>query len=51
LASWLSTLILFPLGAYLTYRATTDQGLFDIDSIVDPIKKLFRKIAGIKTKK
>lgn len=50
-ASWLSTLILFPLGAYLTYRATTDQGLFDIDSIIDPIKKLFRKIAGIKTKK
>lgn len=51
IASWLSTLILFPLGAYLTYRATTDQGLLDIDSIVDPIKKLFRKIAGIKTKK
>lgn len=50
-ASWLSTLILFPLGAYLTYRATTDQGLFDIDSFVDPIKKLFRKIAGVKTKK
>ncbi|WP_031425523.1 LptF/LptG family permease [Flavimarina sp. Hel_I_48] len=51
LASWLSTLILFPLGTYLTYRATTDQGLFDIDSILDPIKKLFRKIAGVKTKK
>ena len=51
LASWLSTIILFPLGVYLTYRATTDQGLFDIDSILDPIKKLFQKIVGSKTLK
>ncbi|MFI8379983.1 LptF/LptG family permease [Leeuwenhoekiella sp. NPDC079379] len=43
LASWLSTLILFPLGVYLTYRATTDQGLFDLDGFLDPVKKLFRK--------
>ena len=43
LASWLSTLILFPLGVYLTYRATTDQGLFDLDGFLDPIKKLFKK--------
>lgn len=48
LASWLSTLILFPLGVYLTYRATTDQGLFDIDAVLDPIKKLFSKITGTK---
>lgn len=51
LASWLSSMILLPLGIYLTYRATTDQGLFDIDSILDPIKKFFNKIAGIKPKK
>lgn len=50
LASWLSTLILFPLGTYLTYRATTDQGLFDIDSILNPIKKVFKKIVGQKSK-
>ena len=43
LASWLSTLILFPLGVYLTYRATTDQGLFDLDGFLDPIKKWFKK--------
>ena len=43
LASWLSTLILFPLGVYLTYRATTDQGLFDLDGFLDPVKKLFQK--------
>jgi len=50
-ASWLSSLIMLPLGVYLTYRATTDQGLFDIDGILDPIKKFFNKIAGIKQKK
>ena len=43
IASWLSTLILFPLGVYLTYRATTDQGLFDLEGFIDPIKKLFKK--------
>lgn len=48
LASWSSTIILFPLGVYLTYRATTDQGLFDVDAILDPIKKLFTKITGTK---
>lgn len=42
-ASWLSTIILLPLGIYLTYRATTDQGLFDIDSFMSPIKRLFAK--------
>ncbi|MGO4911772.1 LptF/LptG family permease [Leeuwenhoekiella sp. W20_SRS_FM14] len=49
LASWLSTLILFPLGVYLTYRATTDQGLFDLDGFLDPVKKLFRKKDKIAT--
>jgi lipopolysaccharide export system permease protein len=38
-ATWLSTLIMLPLGIYLTYRATTDQGLFAFDNIIDPIKK------------
>ncbi|WP_405225909.1 LptF/LptG family permease [Dokdonia sp. Asnod1-B02] len=42
-ASWLSTFILLPLGVYLTYRATTDQGIFDVDIIPKPIKRLFAK--------
>jgi len=41
LASWLSTLIMLPIGVYLTERATKDKGLFDIDLILQPIKKLF----------
>lgn len=39
LASWLSTLIMLPLGIYLTSRATNDKGLFDFDSYLNPIKK------------
>ncbi|MFC4690049.1 LptF/LptG family permease [Dokdonia genika] len=43
IASWLSTFILFPLGVYLTYRATTDQGIFDVDIMPTFIKKLFAR--------
>lgn len=42
-ASWLSTFILLPLGVYLTYRATTDQGIFDWEWVGDLKNKLFRK--------
>lgn len=40
--TWLSTLIMLPLGIFLTSRATNDRGLFDFDSILIPIKKLFK---------
>ena len=43
LATWLSTLIMLPLGIILTYRATTDQGLFGFSILYDPIKKLLKK--------
>ncbi|MEO5788529.1 LptF/LptG family permease, partial [Gelidibacter sp.] len=36
LATWLSTLIMLPLGVYLTSRATNDKGLFDFDSYLNP---------------
>lgn len=42
-AAWLSTGIMLPIGVYLTYRATTDQGLFDLDGILIPIKRFFGK--------
>ena len=50
-ASWLSTFIMLPLGAFLTYRATTDQGFFNPDVIILPIKKFFRKIGLAKKDK
>lgn len=46
IASWLNTAIMFPLGIWLTYRATTDQGIFNFDSFLQRIGKLF----GIKRK-
>ena len=42
-ASWLSTAIMLPLGAWLTYRATTDQGIFDLDAFFQRFKFLKRK--------
>lgn len=37
---WLSTMILFPLGIFLTYKAATDSRLFSIESYSIYIKKL-----------
>jgi lipopolysaccharide export system permease protein len=34
---------MFPLSIWLTYRATTDQGVFDLDTFVARITKLFKK--------
>lgn len=40
---WLSLVIFLPLGMFLTYKAATDSALFDIDSYLAPIKKLFKR--------
>jgi len=50
IATWLSTFIMLPLGIYLTYRATTDQGLFAFDNLLEPFKKLFKKAGLFKDK-
>ena len=41
IATWLSTVIMLPLSIWLTYRATTDQGIFDFDSFLQRLEKLF----------
>lgn len=41
LASWFSTLVMLPLGFFLTKRATADKGLFESQGIFEPLKKLF----------
>ncbi|MEO9480127.1 MAG: LptF/LptG family permease [Maribacter dokdonensis] len=43
LGAWLSTLIMLPLGVYLTKRATEDKGMMDFGFIADFFKKLFKK--------
>jgi lipopolysaccharide export system permease protein len=42
--SWMSSLILSPLAVLLTYRATNDIGLINIDTILQPFQKLFQKL-------
>ncbi len=41
-ATWLSTLIMLPLGISLTRRATRDRSLFEFDSYLEPIKKFLK---------
>lgn len=48
--AWLSTIIMLPLGIWLTYRATTDQGIFDASSMMESIGNFFKKIFRIKSK-
>lgn len=43
LGAWLSTIIMLPLGVFLTRRATTDKGLMSVGSIVDSFRELFKK--------
>ncbi|MEL6919038.1 MAG: LptF/LptG family permease, partial [Bacteroidota bacterium] len=44
LGAWLSTLIMLPLGIFLTKRATADRGLTNIGAIItDFFKKIFKK--------
>ncbi len=40
---WLATAVLFPIGVFLTIKATSDSSLFDINAYIDPIKKLFTR--------
>lgn len=44
LGAWMSALVLFPFGVFLTYRAANDIGLFNIDRLVIPMNNFFRKI-------
>jgi lipopolysaccharide export system permease protein len=41
IGSWLSTAVMFPLSVYLTTRATNDKGVFNLDAIIVPFKRLF----------
>lgn len=43
LGAWLSTLIMLPLGIYLTQRATVDRGLINFGNLWDSLKNCFKK--------
>lgn len=44
LGSWISSLVLTPLAVLLTYRATNDIGLINLDAILLPFQKIFQKL-------
>lgn len=44
LGSWMSSLILTPLAVLLTFRATNDIGLINLDNILLPFQKLMAKL-------
>ncbi len=46
LATWLSTLVMLPLGIFFTYRATTDQGLLAFENFLRPFQKLIKKLSS-----
>ncbi len=48
LGTWMSTIILAPLAVLLTYRAKNDIGLINMDVIILPIQKLFKKLISSK---
>lgn len=44
LGAWMSSFILSPLAILLTYRATNDIGLINLDNILVPFQKIIQKI-------
>jgi lipopolysaccharide export system permease protein len=44
LGAWMSSIILTPLAILLTYRATNDIGIINLDVILAPIQKFIKKI-------
>ena len=44
---WMAVIILTPLGAFLTYKATVDSAIFDIDYYKQLIVNLFKKVSGM----
>ncbi|MEO8254995.1 MAG: LptF/LptG family permease [Flavobacterium sp.] len=50
MGSWMSSFILTPLAVLLTYRATNDIGLINMDVILAPLQKLIQKLIPKKKK-
>lgn len=48
--AWMSSIILTPLAVLLTYRATNDIGLINLNRILTPIQNIFKKIITKKNK-
>ena len=47
---WLSSALTFPIGIFLTYKATTDSVILNFDTYIDGIKRIGKKIRRKKFK-
>lgn len=50
LGSWMSSFVLSPLAVLLTYRATNDIGMINMDNLLLPLQKAFYKVFKTKSK-
>ncbi len=50
MGAWMSSFVLTPLAILLTYRATNDIGLINMDVVLAPVQKLFQKLIPNKNK-
>lgn len=48
LGAFISTFVLFPMGAFLTWKSTKDSALFNADSYISFFKELISKLKGKK---
>ena len=48
--AWMSTFVLAPLAVLLTYRATNDIGLINMDNLLHPLQKLIQRLFKLKSK-
>ncbi len=48
---WLSSIVLFPVGVFLTYKAATDSAILNSDAYVIFFQKLFGKFKKKNKKK
>lgn len=47
---WLSSMVLAPIGAFLTYKANNDSAMFNIEGYTLPLKRLYGRIKGFSLK-
>ena len=51
LGAFISTLVLLPIGVFLTWKSTKDSSIFNMDTYILPVKKFFVKMFGSKKKR
>jgi lipopolysaccharide export system permease protein len=50
LGMWVSALILFPIGIFLTYKAANDSVILNTETYIEPIKKFIKRFFKTKDK-